>query len=292
MNTFKLYNGVEIPCIGYGTYKTPNSEEGYQIIVDAIHAGYRHIDTAQGYNNEELIGRAMKESGIPRSEFFITTKIANINQGYQSTLDSFEESLQKLDTTYVDLLLIHWPIAVDHHSDWKELDIQTWQAMEKLYTDKKVRAIGVSNFLIHHLDNLLNNTKIIPMVNQLEFHMKYQQREIIEYCQSKNILVESWGPLMRGASNGNQLLETIGKKHNKDVGQISIRYCLQKNIVPLPKTSNKSRMITNQQVFDFTLDDEEIALMDSCNTLDCYTFHPDRNYEWQETIDKMNEVSK
>lgn len=292
MKTFKLYNEVEIPCIGYGTYRTPNNEEGYHTIQEAIRAGYRHIDTAQGYNNEDLIGRAIKESGIPRSDFFITTKIANVNQGYQSTLDSFEESLKKLGSNYFDLLLIHWPIPVGHDHDWKELNIQTWKAMEWLYQEKKVRAIGVSNFLIHHLDNLLENTEIIPMVNQLEYHMKYQQREIVAYCKTKNILVESWGPLMRGASNGNQILEAIARNHNKDVGQISIQYCLQKNILPLPKTSNTSRMKTNQEVFDFTLTDGEIALMDSCNTSNCYVFHPDRNHEWQETINKMNEVSK
>ncbi|MEG0077804.1 aldo/keto reductase [Anaerorhabdus sp.] len=290
MKSFKLYNGVDIPCIGYGTYRTPNTDEGYQVIKEAIEAGYRHIDTAQGYNNEHLIGRAIKESGLPRSDFFITTKIANVNQGYQQTLDSFNESLSKLESDYVDLLLIHWPIPVGHDDDWQLLNIETWKAMEELYNNKKVRAIGVSNFLIHHLNNLIENTNILPMVNQFEFHMKYQQREIVDYCQNKDILVESWGPLMRGASSGNQILELIGKNHKKDVGQVSIRYCLQKKILPLPKTTNKMRMITNQQVFDFDLDAGELSIMDSCNTTNCYVFHPDRNNEWQETINKMNEV--
>lgn len=292
MKNFKLCNNIEIPSIGYGTYRTPNNDEGYQIIKNAVLSGYRHIDTAQGYNNEGLIGRAIKESKIPREDFFITTKIANINQGYKTTLNSFEDSLKKMNLDYIDLLLIHWPIPIGHESDWKTLNIETWKALEFLYENKKVKAIGVSNFLIHHLENLIDNTKIMPMVNQLEFHMKYQQKEIVSYCKEKGILVESWGPLMRGDSTGNKILENIAKKHNKDVGQISIKYCLQKGILPLPKTTNKIRMITNQDVFDFYLDENDIKIMDAENTETCYTFHPDRNYEWKETIDKMNDKLK
>ncbi len=288
MKNFKLRNNVTIPCIGYGTYKTPNNSEGYKLILEAIKAGYRHIDTAQNYNNEELVGKAIKESGINRTNFFITTKISNANQGYNQTLESFYQSLEKLDTEYIDLLLIHWPIPIGHDNDWKQLNIETWKAMEKLYIDGKVKAIGVSNFLIHHLENLLLNCKIPPFVNQLEFNMTYQQREIIEFCKKRNIMVESWGTVMRGKAKENDVLQKIAIKYGKDVGQISIRYCLDKNILPLVKTSNMNRMHSNQDVFNFKLDKSDLYLMDAHNTLDSYTFHPDRNYEWQKIISEMS----
>lgn len=277
---YTLSNQVKIPCIGYGTYKTENSAEGLQAIKDAIDVGYRHIDTAQGYKNERLVGQAIKESGIPREEFFITSKLWNDNQGYEKTLAAFEETLKQLDTDYLDLFLIHWPIPIGHDDDWKTLNQETWKAFEKLYEDGKVKAIGVSNFLEHHLKNLEETAKIMPMVNQLEFHPKYQQREIVEYCQKHNILVESWGPLMRGKAFDDPNLIEIAKTSGHSIAQILIRWCMQKGVVPLPKSMKKQRMINNAEVFDFTLSDEEVKRLDNMNTEDCYVFHPDRNYEW------------
>lgn len=292
IDNYTLSNGTNIPCIGYGTYKTPNNDVGLNVIKDAINTGYRHIDTAQAYGNEQLVGQAIKESGFPRGDFFITSKIANSNQGYQSTLESFQQSCNKLQTDYIDLLLIHWPIPIGKNNEWKALNIDTWKAMEQLYRSNRVRSIGVSNFLIHHLENLLSHSTIKPMVNQLEFHIKYQQREIVDFCMKNNILVESWGPLMRGEAIHHPILLSLADKYKKDVAQISIKYCLQKKLCPLPKTTKLDRMKSNLDVFDFTITDADMQILDACNTTDSYVFHPDRNNEWQATIDKMNEGVK
>lgn len=198
MQYTKLLNNIEIPMLGYGTYKTAADEEGLQMIKDAIKAGYRHIDTAQGYKNEHLVGQAIRESGIPRNQFFVTTKVWNDNQGYDKTKESIEESLNKLNIDYIDLLLIHWPIPQGKNDEWKKLNQETWKAMEEYYDAGLIKAIGVSNFLEHHLNNLLESARIMPMVNQLEIHPYYQQQSTVKFCQDKGIIVESWGPLMRG----------------------------------------------------------------------------------------------
>lgn len=278
---YTLYNQVQIPCIGYGTYKTPNDEIGLQCIVNALKAGYRHIDTAQGYQNEHLISDALNICNMDRKDIFITSKLWNDNQGYQKTLDSFEQTCKNLGTSYLDLFLIHWPIPVGHDDDWKQLNKETWKALEELYLQKRVRAIGVSNFLIHHLDNLLESATIKPMVNQLEIHPKYQQREIVQYCQDYDILIESWGPLMRGKAFKEPAFLDLSNKLNKSVAQILLRWCLQKNILPLQKTTKFERMIENAKIFDFILDEQTMQFLDSMNTDDCYVFHPDRNYEWK-----------
>ena len=277
---YRLSNGTMIPCIGYGTYKTPCDEVGLKAIKDAIDVGYRHIDTAAAYQNEYLVGQAIKESGLPRSDFFITSKLANPNQGYQSTLDAFEHTCTDLQSDYVDLYLIHWPIPIGHKDDWKTLNQETWRAFEKLYNEGRIKAIGVSNFLIHHMENLLETAMIAPMVDQLEFHPKYQQREIVEYCRNKNILVESWGPLMRGAAFDDPTLIALSAKLGHSIAQISIRWCLQKGVLPLPKSVHRDRMTSNKEVFDFVLSDEDVSILDAMNTTTNYVFHPDKNDEW------------
>jgi len=277
---YRLSNGTMIPCIGYGTYKTPCDEVGLKAIKDAIDVGYRHIDTAAAYQNEYLVGQAIKESGLPRSDFFITSKLANPNQGYQSTLDAFERTCTDLQSDYVDLYLIHWPIPIGHKDDWKTLNQETWRAFEKLYNEGRIKAIGVSNFLIHHMENLLETAVIAPMVDQLEFHPKYQQREIVEYCRNKDILVESWGPLMRGAAFDDPTLIALSAKLGHSIAQISIRWCLQKGVLPLPKSVHRDRMTSNKEVFDFALSDEDVSLLDAMNTTTNYVFHPDKNDEW------------
>lgn len=279
-DNFTLYNGVKIPCIGYGTYKTPNNEEGLKYIVDALRAGYRHIDTAQGYKNESLIAQAIKQCNLKREDIFITSKLWNDNQGYQLTIDSFEETCKQLETDYLDLFLIHWPIPIGHNDDWQELNQETWKAFEYLYQQKRIRAIGVSNFLVHHMENLMKTAKIKPMINQLEFHPKYQQREIVEYCQNNDILVESWGPLMRGKAFSDPSLIELSKQLNKSIAQILLRWCIQKNVLPLQKTTKYQRMIENAQIFDFDLTQDIMNKLDAMNTDNCYVFHPDRNYEW------------
>lgn len=280
MQYTKLLNNIEIPMLGYGTYKTAADEEGLQMIKDAIKAGYRHIDTAQGYKNEHLVGQAIRESGIPRNQFFVTTKVWNDNQGYDKTKESIEESLNKLNIDYIDLLLIHWPIPQGKNDEWKKLNQETWKAMEEYYDAGLIKAIGVSNFLEHHLNNLLESARIMPMVNQLEIHPYYQQQSIVKYCQDKGIIVESWGPLMRGKAFKDPKLIELAQRNNISVAQLCIRYCLDRNIVTLQKSSKFERMIDNARVFGYHLDEYTMNEIAKLDTDWCYTFHPDRNEEW------------
>ncbi len=280
MQYTKLLNNIEIPMLGYGTYKTAADEEGLQMIKDAIKAGYRHIDTAQGYKNEHLVGRAIRESGIPRNQFFVTTKVWNDNQGYDKTKESIEESLNKLNIDYIDLLLIHWPIPQGKNDEWKKLNQETWKAMEEYYDAGLIKAIGVSNFLEHHLNNLLESARIMPMVNQLEIHPYYQQQSTVKFCQDKGIIVESWGPLMRGKAFKDPKLIELAQRNNISVAQLCIRYCLDRNIVTLQKSSKFERMIDNARVFGYHLDEYTMNEIAKLDTDWCYTFHPDRNEEW------------
>lgn len=275
-----LYNGVTIPNIGYGTYKTPCNEEGLHAIQNAINAGYRHLDTAQGYKNETLIAQAIQSSHLERKDFFITSKLWNDNQGYEKTIRSFFKTLNDLQTDYLDLFLIHWPIPIGAEKHWQDLNISTWKAFEDLYSAGRIRSIGVSNFLEHHLKNILNHCRIKPMVNQLEFHPKYQQRDIVSFCQKHDILVESWGPLMRGKAFENPILKSLSEKSGHTIAQILLRYCIQKNILPIQKSMKLDRMISNADIFNFCLSKEEMDILDSMDTANCYTFHPDRNFEW------------
>ena len=280
MQYTKLLNNIEIPMLGYGTYKTAADEEGLQMIKDAIKAGYRHIDTAQGYKNEHLVGQAIRESGIPRNQFFVTTKVWNDNQGYDKTKESIEESLNKLNIDYIDLLLIHWPIPQGKNDEWKKLNQETWKAMEEYYDAGLIKAIGVSNFLEHHLNNLLESARIMPMVNQLEIHPYYQQQSTVKFCQDKEIIVESWGPLMRGKAFKDPKLIELAQRNNISVAQLCIRYCLDRNIVTLQKSSKFERMIDNARVFGYHLDEYTMNEIAKLDTDWCYTFHPDRNEEW------------
>ena len=280
MQYTKLLNNIEIPMLGYGTYKTAADEEGLQMIKDAIKAGYRHIDTAQGYKNEHLVGQAIREAGIPRNQFFVTTKVWNDNQGYDKTKESIEESLNKLNIDYIDLLLIHWPIPQGKNDEWKKLNQETWKAMEEYYDAGLIKAIGVSNFLEHHLNNLLESARIMPMVNQLEIHPYYQQQSTVKFCQDKGIIVESWGPLMRGKAFKDPKLIELAQGNNISVAQLCIRYCLDRNIVTLQKSSKFERMIDNARVFGYHLDEYTMNEIAKLDTDWCYTFHPDRNEEW------------
>ena len=280
MQYTKLLNNIEIPMLGYGTYKTAADEEGLQMIKDAIKAGYRHIDTAQGYKNEHLVGQAIRESDIPRKQFFVTTKVWNDNQGYDKTKESIEESLNKLNIDYIDLLLIHWPIPQGKNDEWKKLNQETWKAMEEYYDAGLIKAIGVSNFLEHHLNNLLESARIMPMVNQLEIHPYYQQQSTVKFCQDKGIIIESWGPLMRGKAFKDPKLIELAQRNNISVAQLCIRYCLDRNIVTLQKSSKFERMIDNARVFGYHLDEYTMNEIAKLDTDWCYTFHPDRNEEW------------
>lgn len=249
-----LSNGVKMPNLAFGTFKV-NEGDDIQIILDAIEAGYRHFDTAAFYNTEEALGKAIKKSGLPREKFFVTTKVWKTCMGYEGAKKSFEESLKKLDMDYVDLFLIHWPIP-DEKSDWKKLDIETWKAFEEIYKEGKVKAIGVSNFLNHHMQNILDNCKVVPMVNQIEFHPGYIQKDVVDFDKEHGIVVEAWSPLGRERVFKDELLNELAEKYNKSVAQICLAFALQMDVVPLPKSSSIERMKQNMDI-DFELKKED-----------------------------------
>ncbi len=252
-----LHNGVNMPWLGLGVYKMAEGKEVERAVHAALEAGYRSIDTAALYQNERGVGQAVRTSGLPREEVFITTKVWNDDQGYESTLKAFEQSRRLLGVDYVDLYLIHWPVR----GKFKE----TWRALEKLYKDGWVRAIGVSNFHIHHLENLLADCEIVPMVNQVELHPCLTQEPLREYCQKHHIQVEAWSPLMRGQLFEHPLLQELSRKYGKTPAQIIIRWDLQHEIVTIPKSARPERIRENAQVFDFELEAADMARLDELN---------------------------
>lgn len=273
MEKFTLSNGVEIPAVGYGTYLTSEKDDG--TVAAALAAGYRHFDTASFYDTEQALGDALKAAGVPREELFLTSKLWKDEMGYENALAAFERSLQKLGTDYLDLYLIHWPRTDDLTAEWRQLDRDTWRALEELYRAGRVRAIGVSNFLPHHLRNLMETAEIAPMVNQIEFHPGYPQTWNVEFCKAHGILPEAWSPLGRTRVLQDERLAGIAAKYGKTVAQLCVRFALQCGVVPLPKSSSPARMQANLDVFDFVISDED---MDRILTLPQFGWsgqHPD-----------------
>lgn len=252
-----LHNGVKMPWFGLGVYLSQEGQETINAVKEAIKAGYRSIDTAAFYKNEESVGQAIKEAGVPREELFITTKVWNTDQGYESTLAAFNESLKKLDLEYIDLYLVHWPV--------KEKYKETWKALETLYKEGKVKAIGVCNFQIHHLEDLLADAEIAPMVNQVECHPRLTQKELLSYCQEHQIQLEAWSPLGRGKMLEEPTLKGLAAKYKKSVAQIILRWDLQCGIVTIPKSVKKQRILENADIFDFELSQEDMNSIDSMN---------------------------
>lgn len=266
-DSFTMYNGKKIPCIGYGTYKT-SDEEVYDAVIAAVKAGYRHIDTAAYYKNEAGIGRAVKECGVPREELFITSKVWNTDRGYEQTRRAFADSMERLGLEYLDLYLIHWPANKKQFGDEaKRINAETWRALEELYAEGKIKAIGLSNFLPHHIDDLLESAKVKPMVDQIEFHPGWAQLEVSGYCQKNGIVVEAWSPLGRRDALDNRVLKSIAEKYGKGTAQVCIRWIMQHGILPLPKTVNADRMVQNADVFDFELTAEEMKTIDELKNL-------------------------
>lgn len=264
---FTMYNGNTIPCIGYGTYKTFD-EDVYEAVLSAIKAGYRHIDTAALYKNERGIGRAIRECGIAREELFITSKVWNTDRGYEKTRKAFADSMERLGLTYLDLYLIHWPANKKQFgNDAEKINAETWRAMEELYAAGKIKAIGLSNFLPHHIEELMKTAKVKPMVNQIEFHPGWAQLTVSEYCQEKDIVVEAWSPLGRSGVLGNEELQDIGNKYGKSTAQVCVRWVMQHGILPLPKTVNPGRMAENADVFNFELTEEDMKRIDKLENL-------------------------
>ncbi|NHJ40587.1 MAG: aldo/keto reductase [Asgard group archaeon] len=255
-STVKLNNGIEIPILGLGTYMA-TGDIGYQAIRHALKIGYRHIDTAAMYNNEKEIGLALEDDDVPREEIFVTTKLWNSNHGYKQALEAFETSYEKLRLDYIDLYLIHWPVS--------GLRMESWRALEQLYKDGKCKAIGVSNYTIRHLEELLKEAKVVPAVNQVEFHPYLYQKELLDYCISKNIWLESYSPLTKGRMLDDPPLVEISRKYDKSTAQILIRWGLQKNTITLPKSINVSRIMENADVFEFKITEEDMKKLDSFN---------------------------
>lgn len=254
---FELNNGYKIPCIGYGTWQTPDGETAVKCVKQAIEDGYRHIDTAAVYGNEDGVGKGIKESGIKREDLFVTSKVWNANRGYESTKKAFYKTLKDLDLEYLDLYLIHWPAAAHQFENWDQINLDTWRAMTELYKEGRIKAIGVSNFKPHHLKSLME-TEVKPMVNQIEFHPGQMEEETVKYCRENNIVVEAWSPLGTGKMLTNETLKGVADKYNKSVAQICIKWCLQNNTLPLPKSVTPSRIKENSEVFDFTISDDDM----------------------------------
>ncbi len=266
-DTTTLHNGVKMPWVGLGVFKVKEGEEVVQSVKAAIKNGYISIDTAAIYKNEEGVGQAIEESGVPREELFITTKVWNSDQGYETTLEAFETSLNKLGLDYLDLYLIHWP--------GKDKYKETWKALEKLYKDGRVRAIGVSNFLVHHLEDLISTAEIKPMVNQVEFHPHLTQKELLAYCKKEGIQLEAWSPLKQGQLLNEPVLEDLAHKYNKSVAQVILRWDLQHGVVTIPKSIKEHRIIENADLFDFELSAEDMDKIDELNQDSRAGSHPD-----------------
>lgn len=259
MNTYQLNNGVEIPVLGFGTFKDKDGEEAYRAVLEALKAGYRHIDTAAIYQNEESVGQAIKDSGVPREEMFVTTKLWNSQQTYEQTRQALEKSIEKLGLDYLDLYLIHWPNPkpLRENDAWKTRNAEVWRAMEDLYQEGKIRAIGVSNFLPHHLDALLETATIVPAVNQVRLAPGVYQDQVVAYCREKGILLEAWGPFGQGELFDSKQVQEIAANHGKSVAQIALAWSLAEGFLPLPKSVTTSRIQANLDCFGIELSHEE-----------------------------------
>lgn len=265
-DTTLLNNGVKMPWLGLGVWQVDNDNEVEAAVKMAVKAGYRAIDTAEAYENEEGVGKAIKECGVSRDELFITTKVWNSSQGYQSTLGAFEESRRKLGLDYIDLYLIHWPVKGKY--------TDTWRALEKLYKDGLVRAIGVSNFQIHHLQDLFKKGSVIPMVNQVECHPLLSQKELLAFCKKNKIQLEAWSPLMQGHLELPLLLE-LSNKYGKSPAQIVLRWHLQNEVIAIPKSVHENRIIENSNIFDFELSEDDMKSINELNKNKRFGSDPD-----------------
>ncbi|WP_338785907.1 aldo/keto reductase [Metabacillus sp. FJAT-53654] len=258
-STTTLHNGIEMPWFGLGVFKVKDGSEVINSVKAAIEAGYKSIDTAAIYGNEEGVGKAIAESNVPREELFITTKVWNSEQGYDSTLAAFDESMKKLGLEYLDLYLIHWPVP--KQNKYKE----TWKALETLYKDGRVRAIGVSNFKEHHLKELLEDCEVVPMVNQVEYHPRLTQTSLHEFCKQNRIQLEAWSPLMQGGLFEEPTLQEIARKYGKSTAQVILRWDLQNEVVTIPKSVKPHRIQENANIFDFELSSEDMEKINSLN---------------------------
>lgn len=269
-HTFELVNGVRMPQIGFGTWEITPDEAARAAVQTALEVGYRHIDTAKIYGNERGVGQALQDSGIARPDLFVTTKLWNSDHAYDAALRAIDESLQNLGLAYVDLYLVHWP-----QSDVRD---QAWRAMEEIYRSGKAKSVGVSNYTVRHLQELLDNTSLVPHVNQVEFHpfIYAQQKELLEFCHEHTILVEAYSPLSRHAKASHPDIERIAARSGKTTSQVILRWCLQHGTAPLPRSQNPDHIAENYDIFNFELDVEDMQTLDSLSDGERVTTDPEQ----------------
>ncbi|WP_027109230.1 aldo/keto reductase [Lacticigenium naphthae] len=265
-DTFTLANGVKIPVLGYGTWQVTDPNEATTGVKHAVKAGYRHIDTAEMYRNEEYVGKGIKECGVPREELFVTSKLDNTEHGYDAARKAIEESLRKLDLDYLDLFLIHWPIVKERGEGdkWKQDNIDTWRALEDMYEEGKLKSIGISNFTIPHIENIMENCRIKPMVNQIRLHPGVLQEDTVELSRQHDMVVEAWSPLSPiKQMTADEKIQAMTEKYGKSVAQLLLRWSLQHNFLPLTKSVHENRIKENADIFDFEITSEDMNYIDS-----------------------------
>lgn len=275
MDKVILSNGVEMPAIGYGTYKTPAGEACVEGVRKAIETGYRLVDTAAFYANEESVKEGIIDSRICNSDIFVQTKLWNSDQGYASALKAFEKSLKNLGADRIDAYLIHWPIAFDFRERWQSTIKDTWKAFERLYDEKAVRAIGVCNFQCRHLNYLLGECNVPPMIDQIEMHIGYPEKEVVDFCKKNGIAVEAWAPLARAKAFELKEVREVSESSGATPAQVLIKWCVQKGVVPLPKSVTPERIVENYHALDFILTAAEMAKLDNITEIGRLGSHPD-----------------
>lgn len=268
-----LRNGVQMPAVGFGTYKI--AEGGEDLIAEAIRTGYRHLDTAAYYKNEETVREGIRRAGVPREDIFLTTKVWTGDMGYYNVMRSFAKSCKRLGTDYLDLYLIHWPRVAANDPEWERTNAETWHALEDLYSTGRVRAIGVSNFLKHHLQSLEDSAMILPMVDQLEYHPGWTWRDTVVFAQAGGMIVEGWSPLGRTRMFENELLRALAEKYGCSVAQLCLRWAMQNGVVPLPKTATPARMRSNLELEFFVISPEDMEAINALPELGWSGLHPD-----------------
>ena len=271
MRTLKLNNGLTIPAIGFVTYKAKLDS-----LTQALNAGYKYLDTASYYGNERDISTALEQTGIKREEVFIASKIWRSDMGYDSTIKSFYRTLENLRTDYLDVLMIHWPRPNLEFQEWKALDLETWLAIEDLHSKGKIRALGISNFLPYHSENILSHCRVRPSVAQLEFHAGHTQTFALEYYRREGIQVQAWSPIGRGRILNDELIVELAGKYHVTPAQVCIRFCIQEGVMPLPKASTPERLRENLECLDFEIDDEDISRIENMPPVGWSGEHPDR----------------
>ncbi len=262
MKHILLNDGNKIPLVGFGTYKS-TEQQGIEAVNYALQNGYRLIDTAAIYKNEEAVGKGIKISGIPRDDIFVTTKLWREHLGYNATKRELENSLKKLNLDYVDAYLIHWPANAKNYDNWQKTNADTWRAMEKLQAEGKIKSIGVSNFWQEHFEALFQTANVPPAINQIEFHPGYWQPALVNYCKKQNIAIESWSPLARGRVFENEILKQIAKKHQQPIAKVCLRWATQHDAIIIPKSTTQKRIQENIDLFDFELSESDMKLIDN-----------------------------